>query len=171
MKQEYYPTLVLPTKGYLRSYGRLHTRMVSLDNTIIWCWSYCEDRIYQNLPNSITLWKNTNKKISELATIQFQKMGMDMGKILEPITPLYSGKWIKPWNGIIKVYLRNPATDGQALLTRTWVFSLTLNYEIKIPKFAKGYNSLAPYDLLRVTISSPNLCCLPQYKKILTEIA
>jgi hypothetical protein len=44
-------------------------------------------------------------------------MGMDMGKILEPIIPLYSAKGTKPWNGMIKVYLRNLETDGQALLT------------------------------------------------------
>jgi hypothetical protein len=70
---------------------------------------------------------------------------------------------------MIKVHLQNPTIDGQALLIRMRVFSLTLDDEIRVPKVAKVYNSLASNDLLTITISSPNLCCIPQ-RDILTKI-
>jgi hypothetical protein len=96
-------------------------------------------------------------------------MGMELGEILEPIAPLCSAKGTKPWNGMTKVHLRNPKTDGHALLTDTRIFSITLDEELKIPKISKGYDSLAPNDLLTVTISSPNLNQTPPHE-ILTEI-
>jgi hypothetical protein len=56
-----------------------------------------------------------------------------------------------------KVHLQIPTIDGHALLTKIRIFSLNLDEELKIPKIAKAYDSLAPNDLLTVTISSPNL--------------
>jgi hypothetical protein len=105
----------------------------------------------------------------ELIAVQFQKMGMELGEILEPIAPLCSAKGTKPWNKMTKVHLRNPTTDGHALLTDTRIFSITLDEELKIPKISKGYDSLAPNDLLTVTISSPNLNQTPPHE-ILMEI-
>ena len=49
------------------------------------------------------------------------------------------------------------------------VFLLTLDNEIKVPKVAKVYNSLASNDVLTIIISSPNLCCIPQLD-MLTKI-
>ena len=102
-------------------------------------------------------WDYSNKEILELTAIQFQKMGMELGEILEPIAPLCRAKGTKPWNGMTKVHLQNPIIDGHALLTGIRIFSLNLDEELKIPKIAKGYNSLAPNDLLTITISSPYL--------------
>jgi hypothetical protein len=59
--------------------------------------------------------------------------------------------------------------DGHDLFTWTRVFFLTLDEELRVPKIAKGYNSLAPNNLFTVTISSPNIYITPQHK-ILTEI-
>jgi hypothetical protein len=70
---------------------------------------------------------------------------------------------------MIKIHLKYPETDDQALLTRARVFSLLLDNETRIPKITKGYNNLIANDLLTVIISSPNLCSLPQHE-ILTDI-
>jgi hypothetical protein len=96
-------------------------------------------------------------------------MRIDLGEILEPIASLCSARGSKPWNGMVKVHLKNPETKGQALLAGTRIFSLTLDNEVRISKIAKGYDNLAANDLLTVTVSSPNLCHLPQHE-ILTDI-
>jgi hypothetical protein len=54
----------------------------------------------------------SSKEISELAAAQLLSMDMDMGEILEPIAPLYSARRAKPWNGMIKIHLKYPETDG-----------------------------------------------------------
>jgi hypothetical protein len=116
-----------------------------------------------------TLRDYSSKEISELIAAQLLTMGMDTGEILEPIAPLCSARGAKPWNDMIKIHLKNPETNGQALLTGARVFSLQLDKETRIPKIAKGYNNLAANDLLTVIISSPNLRFLPQHE-ILTDI-
>jgi hypothetical protein len=115
-----------------------------------------------------TIKEYTSKEVAELTSAQFQKMNMNLGDILEPITSLCSTKGGKPWNGMIKVYLQHPETNGHALLSGLRIFSLIIDGETKIPKVAKSYNSLVPNDLLTVTISSPNLSYLPLYE-ILTD--
>jgi hypothetical protein len=55
----------------------------------------------------------SSKEISELATAQLSSMGMDTGEILEPIALLCSARGAKPWNGMIKIHLKYPKTDGQ----------------------------------------------------------
>jgi hypothetical protein len=116
-----------------------------------------------------TRWDYSSKEILDLIASQFQKMSMELGEILEPIAPLCSAKGPKSWNGMTKVHLRNPTTNGNALLTGTRIFSLILDEELTIPKISKGYDSLTPNDLLTVTISSPNLSQMPPHE-ILTEI-
>jgi hypothetical protein len=111
----------------------------------------------------------SSKEILDLTASQFQQLNMELGEILEPIAPLCSAKGTKPWNGMTKVHLRNPTSDGNALLTGTRVFSLILDEELTIPKISKRYDSLASNDLLTVTISSPNLSQMPPHE-ILTEI-
>jgi hypothetical protein len=111
----------------------------------------------------------SSKEVSKMAATQFQKMGISLGNILEPIAPLCSARGAKPWNGKKLVHLRDPATDGRDLLTGTRVFSLTLDEEIRVPKVAKGYKNLMTNDLLTVTISSPNIHITSQHE-ILTDI-
>ena len=102
-----------------------------------------------------TLRVYSSKEVTELITAQLLTMGMDMGEILEPIALLYSVRGTKPWNGMIKIHLKNPETHSQVLLTGAKVFSLQLNNEIRIPKIAKGYNNLATNKLLTIPISNP----------------
>jgi hypothetical protein len=72
-----------------------------------------------------TEWDYSSREVSEVVATQFQKMGMSLGDILEPIAPLYRAKGTKIWSGKILVHLRDPAMDGHDLLTGTRVFSLT----------------------------------------------
>ena len=110
-----------------------------------------------------------SKEFLEMTFVQFQKMSMIMGDILEPIAPLCSTKRLKSQNGMIKVHLQHPEIDGQVLLSSLKIFSLILEGKSKILKVTKHYTSLAQSDLLTITVSNLNLSYLLHYK-ILTEI-
>jgi hypothetical protein len=57
-------------------------------------------------------------EITKLTTARLTLMGIQTGDILEPIAPLCSTKPSKPWNRMIKLYLKSTTTDGQQLLER-----------------------------------------------------
>jgi hypothetical protein len=80
-----------------------------------------------------------SSEIIEMTSVQFQKMGIMLGDILEPIVPLYSAKDPKAWNGMTKIHLKNPTTDGNMLLTGVRVFTLTLDGEQRAAKICKSY--------------------------------
>ena len=52
-------------------------------------------------------------EITHLTDARLILMGIQSGDIMEPIAPLYITKPSKPWNGMIKLHLKSPTTDGQ----------------------------------------------------------
>jgi hypothetical protein len=84
-------------------------------------------------------------------------MKIDLGNILEPIAPFCSSKDDKAWNGMLKVYLKNPAIDDKQLLCGLRVFALELEGETKIAKVAKGYDSSALHGEFSVKIKGETL--------------
>jgi hypothetical protein len=93
-------------------------------------------------------------------------MRIPTGDILEPIALLCSTKPNKPWNGMIKLYLKSPTIDGHQLLTGKRVFALALDGELKIAKIAKGYVAIAYIDQLTVKIEGAALKNKPAYSII-----
>jgi hypothetical protein len=91
-------------------------------------------------------------KITQLTAARLTLMGIQTGDILEPIAPLCSTKPSKPWNGMIKLHLKSPTTDGQQLLEGKRIFPLALDGELKVAKIAKGYAATAYNDQLTVKI-------------------
>jgi hypothetical protein len=51
-------------------------------------------------------------EITQLTAARLTLMEIQTGDILEPIAPLCSTKPSKPWNGMIKLHLKSPTTDG-----------------------------------------------------------
>jgi hypothetical protein len=56
-----------------------------------------------------------SKEIIDMTKERFQKMEIELGELCEPIAPLCNSK-NDAWNGITRVHLKNPETDGNALL-------------------------------------------------------
>ena len=52
---------------------------------------------------------------------------IEVGNIVQPIAPLCSTRGNRAWNGMIKVHLKNPTTDGVVLLEGRQIFMLTLD--------------------------------------------
>jgi len=98
-------------------------------------------------------------------------MGITLGNILEPIAPLCSPKDPKPWNGMIKLHLRNPSTDGRDLLAGTRIFALLIDGSLKVPKICKGYDSPAPRKLLTVKVKDDILLGLPAHQLMLEIVS
>ena len=59
-----------------------------------------------------------SQEIIDMTKARFQKMGIELGELCEPIAPLYNSK-NDTSNGFIRVHLKNPETDGNALLEGT----------------------------------------------------
>ena len=53
-----------------------------------------------------------SKEIVELVTKRFQKMDITLGDILEPVAPLCLSKDSRPWNGMVKIHLKDPNKDA-----------------------------------------------------------
>ena len=85
----------------------------------------------------------TSKEIVELIAKRFQKMGIALGDIVEPIAPLYSPKDSKPWNGLMKVHLKDPSKDVEALLIGKRIFSMEVDDCLRIPKISKNFDNIA----------------------------
>jgi hypothetical protein len=63
----------------------------------------------------------------------------------------------KAWNGMIKVHLKDPATDENMLLAGIKVFTLTLNGEQRAAKVCKSYANMAYNEQTTVTITGDML--------------
>ena len=116
-----------------------------------------------------TLQAYTSKEVVDMVLERCEKMGITLGDILEPIAPLCSPKEGKPWNGIVKIHLKNPSLDGGALFTGKKIFALHLDGSLKIPKIAKSFDSTAPKNLLAVKIRSENIKMIPIHQ-LLAEV-
>ena len=84
-------------------------------------------------------------------------MDIALGNILEPIAPLCSPKDSRPWNGMVKVHLKDPSCkDAEALLTGKRVFAMEFNDCLKVPKISKSFDNTTPKELLAVRIQGDN---------------
>ena len=84
-------------------------------------------------------------------------MDIALGNILEPIALLCSPKDSRPWNGMVKVHLKDPSKDAEALLSGKRVFAMELDDCLKVPKISKSFDNTAPKELLVVRIQGHNL--------------
>ena len=99
----------------------------------------------------------TSKEIVELVTKRFQKMDIALGDILEPIAPLCLPKDSRPWNGIVKVHLKDPSKNAEVLLTSKRVFAMKFDDCLRVPKISKSFENTAPKELLVVRVQGDNL--------------
>ena len=90
-------------------------------------------------------------------------MCIELGDLCEPIAPLCTSK-NDAWNGLIRVHLKRPEIDGNALLEDTRIFSLELDEETTIAKVSRGFDSLAANNELTVKIASKSLPNLPAHR-------
>ena len=98
----------------------------------------------------------TSKEIVELVTKRFQKMDIALGDILEPIASLCSPKDSRPWNGMVKVHLKDPSKDAEALLTDKRVFAMEFDNYLRVPKISKSFDNITPKELLAVQVQRDN---------------
>jgi hypothetical protein len=94
---------------------------------------------------------------------RFQKMDIELGELYEPIAPLCNSK-NDAWNGIIRIYLKRPEIDGNALWEGTRIFALELDEETTIAKISRGFDSIAANDELTLKIASKSLLNLPAHR-------
>ena len=111
----------------------------------------------------------TSKEIVELVTKRFQKMDIALGNILEPIAPLCSPKDSRPWNGMVKVHLKDPSKDAKALLTGKRVFAMEFDDCLRVPKISKSFDNIAPKELFAVQIQGHNLKMIAAHQ-IMVEV-
>jgi hypothetical protein len=104
-----------------------------------------------------------SKEIIVMTKERFQKMEIELGELCEPIAPLCNSK-SDAWNGITRVHLKNPETDGNALLEGTCIFVLELDKETTIAKVARGFDRVAANDELTLKITSKSMSSLPAHK-------
>jgi hypothetical protein len=105
-----------------------------------------------------------SSEIIEMTSVRFQKMGIILGDILEPIAPLCSARDPKAWNGMTKIHLKNPATDSNMLLTGARVFILTLDGEQRAAKICKSYANTEYNEQMTVTITCEVLRDISAYE-------
>jgi hypothetical protein len=105
-----------------------------------------------------------SSKIIEMTSSRFQKMGIMLGDILEPIAPLYSARDPKAWNGMTKIHLNNPATYDNILLTGARVFTFTLDGEQRAAKICKSYTNTTYNEQMTVTITGEVLRDMSAYE-------
>ena len=94
---------------------------------------------------------------------RFHKMDIKLGELCEPIAPLYNSK-NDAWNGLIRIHLKNPELDGNALLEGTRIFTLELDEESTIAKISRDFDAITVNDELTIKISSKSLVNVPAYK-------
>jgi hypothetical protein len=100
-----------------------------------------------------------NNEIIDMTNARFQKMGIDLiGDILEPIAPLCRAKEPKAWNDMIKAHLRDPATNGNMLLSEARIFTILLDGEQRAAKVCKSYTNTTYNEQLTMTITGKTLC-------------
>jgi hypothetical protein len=105
----------------------------------------------------------TSQEVIDMTKSRLQKMNMELGELREPIAPLCNSK-TDNWNGIIRVHLKHPEADGNALLEGTRIFALELDEETTIAKVSWGFDSIASNNDLTLKISSKSLLQFPAHK-------
>jgi hypothetical protein len=105
----------------------------------------------------------TSQEIVDMTTARFVKMDIELGELREPIAPLCNSKK-DTWNGIIRVHLKRPTIDGNALLAGTRVFTLEIDEETTIAKVSRGFDNTASNEDLTLKITSKSLSNLPSHK-------
>jgi hypothetical protein len=86
-----------------------------------------------------------------------------LGELRAPIAPLCNSK-NDTWNGIIRVHLKKPEVDGNALLEGTRIFTLELDEETTVSKISRGFDNIAANDNLIVKITSKSLLTMPSHR-------
>jgi hypothetical protein len=83
-----------------------------------------------------------------------QKMNMELGELREPIAPLCNLK-IGNWNRIIRIHLKYPKADGNALLDGMRIFALELDEKTTIAKVSRGFDNITSNNdlILKIPIS------------------
>ena len=76
---------------------------------------------------------------------------------MEPTSPFYSSRVDKAWNGMLKIYLKNPTIDGKQFLCGLQVFALELDGCLTIDKAAKIYDSPSLQGELSIKIKGETL--------------
>jgi hypothetical protein len=84
-------------------------------------------------------------------------MQIELGNILELVASFCSTRDPKAWNGLIKIYLKNPEKDAKSLLIGTRVFALTLDDKLTVAKVAKGYDNPALQEELSIKLKGKTL--------------
>jgi hypothetical protein len=105
----------------------------------------------------------TSQEIVDMTTARFVKMDIELGELREPIAPLYNSKE-DTWNRIIRIHLKRPTIDGNALLAGTRVFALEIDEETTVAKVSRGFDSIASNEDLTLKITSNSLSNLPSHK-------
>ena len=96
-------------------------------------------------------------------------MNIALGNIVEPIAPLCLPKDSRPWNGMVKVHLKDPSKDAEALLTSNRVFAMEFDDCLKVPKISKSFDNTVPKELLAVQIQGDNLKMIAAHQ-IMAEV-
>jgi hypothetical protein len=102
-------------------------------------------------------------EVIEMTKARFQKMGIELKELREPIAPLCNSK-TDIWNGLTRVHLKTPEIDGNALLEGTRIFSLELDEETIVAKVSRGFDSIVANDDLTLKVSSKSLPTMPSHK-------
>ena len=105
----------------------------------------------------------TSLEVIEMTKNRFQKMGIELGELREPIAPLCNSK-TNTWNGITRVYLKTPEINGNAQIEGTRIFLLELDEETTVAKISRGFDSIAANDDLTLKVSSKAPPTMPTHK-------
>jgi hypothetical protein len=89
-------------------------------------------------------------------------MDIELGELREPIAPLYNAK-NDTWNGLTRIHLKRPKTDGNALLEGARIFVLELDEETTMAKISRGFDNIASNDDFTLKITSKSLPTIPSH--------
>jgi hypothetical protein len=105
----------------------------------------------------------TSHEITDMTKARFQKMDIELGDLREPIAPLCNSK-NDTWNGLTRVHLKYPASDGNTLLEGSCIFSLELDEETTMAKISRGFDNIAANEELTFKISNKSLTQIPAHQ-------
>ena len=97
-------------------------------------------------------------------------MDIALRDILESVAPFCSPKDSRLWNRMVKVHLKNPSKDTEALLIGKGVFVMEFDDCLRVPKISKSFDNTAPKKLLAVQVKGDNLKLVLAYQ-LMAEVA
>ena len=89
-------------------------------------------------------------------------MDIELGDLREPIAPLCNAK-NDTRNGLMRIHLKQPEVDGNALLAGTRIFVLEIDEEATMAKISRGFDNIASNDDLTLKITSKSLSTIPSH--------